>query len=62
VEGIDKLGPAYLMAREMVAEKVNTLRIGLMLLFIEVVVGCIIGHRDYYAKYLLQLGRRSAIF
>jgi hypothetical protein len=42
VEGMDKLGPAYLMARERAAEKVNTLTIGLMLLFMEVMVGCII--------------------
>ena len=39
VEGMDKLGPAYLMARERVAERVNTLRMGLMLVFMEVVVG-----------------------
>jgi hypothetical protein len=38
VEGMDKLGPAYLMAREMAAERVNTLRMGLMLLFMEVLV------------------------
>ena len=38
VEGMDKLGPAYLMARETAAESVNTLTIGLMLLFMEVVV------------------------
>jgi hypothetical protein len=38
VEGMDKLGPAYLMARETAAEKVNTLAIGLMLVFMEVVV------------------------
>lgn len=42
VEGMDKLGPAYLMARERAAERVNTLRMGLMLVFMEVVVGCII--------------------
>jgi hypothetical protein len=34
VEGMDKLGPAYLMAKERVAERLNTLRIGLILLFI----------------------------
>ena len=44
VEGIDKLGPIYLMARERAAERVNTLRMGLMLLFMQVVVGCIIRH------------------
>ena len=42
VEGMDKLGPAYLMATERAAERVNTLTIGLMLLFMEVVVGSII--------------------
>ena len=60
VEGMDKLGPAYLMARESAAERVNTLRMGLMLVFMEVVVGCIIcfsagaGNIDphYYAKSL----------
>ena len=60
VEGMDKLGPAYLMARESVAERVNTLRMGLMLVFMEVVVGCIIcfsagaGNIDphYYAQSL----------
>jgi hypothetical protein len=44
VEGMDKLGPAYLMPRERAAERVNTLRMGLMLAFMEVVVGCIIRH------------------
>jgi hypothetical protein len=44
VEGMDKLGPAYLMARERAAERVNTLRMGLMLVFMEVVVGSIIKH------------------
>ena len=38
VDGMDKLGPAYLMARETAAESVNTLAIGLMLVFMEVVV------------------------
>jgi hypothetical protein len=60
VEGMDKLGPAYLMAKEKAVEKKNTLRIGLMLVFMEVVVGCIIcfsagaGNIDlhYYAKSL----------
>ena len=42
VEGMDKLGPVYLMARERTADRVNTLRMGLMLVFMEVVVGCII--------------------
>jgi hypothetical protein len=31
-----------LMARERAADRVNTLRMGLMLVFMEVVVGCII--------------------
>jgi len=60
VEGMDKVGPAYLMARESAAERENTLRMGLMLVFMEVVVGCIIcfctgvGNIDlnYYAKSL----------
>ncbi len=43
VEGMDKLGPAYLMASESAAERVNTLRMGLMLVFVDVVVGCAIG-------------------
>ena len=38
VEGMDKLGPAYLMAKERAAESVNTLAMGLMLVFMEVVV------------------------
>ncbi|MCC3406148.1 MAG: hypothetical protein JGK17_11260 [Microcoleus sp. PH2017_10_PVI_O_A] len=42
VEAMDKLGPAYLMARENAAEKENTLRMGLMLVFMDVLVGCII--------------------
>jgi hypothetical protein len=32
------------MARESAAERENTLRMGLMLVFMEVVVGCIIRH------------------
>ena len=56
VEGMDKLGPAYLMARERAAERVNTLRMGLMLVFMEVVVGCIIWFSDYYCKYVLRVG------
>jgi hypothetical protein len=40
---MDKLGLAYLMARESVADRVNTLRMGLMLVFIKVVVGWTIG-------------------
>ena len=43
VEGMDKLGPAYLMARERAADRVNTLRMGLMLVFMDVVVGWAIG-------------------
>ena len=43
VEGMDKLGPAYLMARESAADRVNTLRMGLMLVFMDVVVGWAIG-------------------
>lgn len=39
VEAMDKLGPAYLMARENAAEKENTLRMGLMLVFMDVVLG-----------------------
>jgi len=39
VEGMDKVGPAYLMARESAAERENTLRMGLMLVFMEGVVG-----------------------
>jgi len=60
VEGMDKLGPAYLIAKEKAVEKENTLRMGLMLVFMELVVGCIIcfcagaGNIDphYYAKSL----------
>jgi hypothetical protein len=43
VEGMDKLGPAYLMARERAADRVNTLRMGLMLVFMDVVVAWAIG-------------------
>jgi hypothetical protein len=39
VEAIDKLGPTYLMARERAAERENTLRMGLMLVFMDVLVG-----------------------
>ncbi len=42
LEAMDKLGPTYLMARVRAAEKENTLRMGLMLVFMDVVVGCII--------------------
>ncbi|WP_332996020.1 hypothetical protein [Microcoleus sp. A006_D1] len=35
VEAMDKLGPAYLMARVSAADKENTLRMGLMLVFME---------------------------
>jgi hypothetical protein len=62
VEGMDKLGPAYLMARESAAERVNTLRMGLMLVFMDVVVGWAIGFSEYYCKYVLRPGGRSAIF
>ena len=55
---MDKLGPAYLMARESAAERVNTLRIGLMLVFMDVVVGCIIcfcaGAGKIYPHYYAQ--------
>jgi hypothetical protein len=40
---MDKLGPAYLMARESAADRVNTLRMGLMLVFMDVVVAWAIG-------------------
>ena len=59
VEGMDKLGPAHLMAKERAAERVNTLRMGLMLVFMDVVVGCIIWFSDYYCKYVLRVGGRS---
>jgi hypothetical protein len=59
---MDKLGPAYLMATERAAERVNTLRMGLMLVFMDVVVGSAIGFSDYYCKYVLRVGGRSAIF
>ena len=61
VEGMDKLGPAYLMARESAADRVNTLRMGLMLVFMDVVVGWAIGFSEYYCKYVLWPGGRSAI-
>ena len=58
VEGMDKLGPAYLMARESATERVNTLRMGLMLVFMDVVVGCIIcfcaGAGKIYPHYYAQ--------
>jgi hypothetical protein len=50
VEGMDKLGPAYLMTRESAAEKVNTLRMGLMLVFMDVVVGWAIGFQTIIAS------------
>jgi hypothetical protein len=50
VEGMDKLGPAYLMARESAAERVNTLRMGLMLVFVDVVVGWAIGFQTIIAS------------
>ena len=62
VEGMDKLGPAYLMATESAADRVNTLRMGLMLVFMDVVVGWAIGFSEYYCKYVLRVGGRSAIF
>ena len=43
VEGMDKLGPAYLMATVSAADRVNTLRMGLMLVFMGAVVGWAIG-------------------
>jgi hypothetical protein len=55
---MDKLGPAYLIATESAAERVNTLRMGLMLVFMEVVVGCIIcfcaGAGKIYPHYYAQ--------
>ncbi len=50
VEAMDKLGPAYLMARERAAEKVNTFRMGLMLVFMEGVVGLAIGFQTIMAS------------
>jgi len=50
VEGMDKLGPAYLIARERAAERVNTLRMGLMLVFMEVVVGWAMGFESIMAS------------
>jgi hypothetical protein len=50
VEGMDKLGPAYLMARERAADRVNTLRMGLMLVFMDVVVGWAIGFQTIIAS------------
>jgi hypothetical protein len=47
---MDKLGPAYLMARERAADRVNTLRMGLMLVFVEVVVGWAIGFQTIIAS------------
>lgn len=44
VEAMDKLGPAYLMARERAAERLKTLRMGLMFVFIDVVINSIIRH------------------
>jgi hypothetical protein len=59
VEGIDKLGPTYLIARERVAERMNTLRMGLILVFMEVTFICIIRHQDYYRR--LKLTGSDAI-
>ena len=53
---MDKLGPAYLMARERAADRVNTLRMGLMLVLMDVVVGWAIGLGEYYCKYVLRVG------
>jgi len=50
VEGMDKLGPAYLMATESAADRVNTLRMGLMLVFMDVVVGWAIGFQTIIAS------------
>jgi len=50
VEGMDKLGPAYLMATESAAERVNTLRMALMLVFMDVVVGWAIGFQSIIAS------------
>jgi hypothetical protein len=50
------------MATESAADRVNTLRMGLMLVFMDVVVAWAIGFSDYYCKYVLRLGGRSAIF
>ena len=50
VEGMDKLGPAYLMAKERAVERENTLRIGLMLVFMDVVVGWAIGFQNIIAS------------
>jgi len=47
---MDKLGPAYLMARERAADRVNTLRMGLMLGFMEVVVGWAISFQTIIAS------------
>jgi hypothetical protein len=47
-----------LMARESMADRVNTLRMGLMLVFMKVVVGCIIcfcaGAGKIYPHYYAQ--------
>ena len=50
VEGTDKLGPAYLMATESAAERVNTLRMGLMLVFMDAVLGWAIGFQTIIAS------------
>ena len=57
VEGMDKLGPAYLMARESAADRVNTLRMGLMLVFMDVVV---VGRSVFrlLLQYVLGVGDR----
>ena len=47
---MDKLGPAYLMATESAAERVITLRMGLMLVFMDVVVGWAIGFQTIIAS------------
>jgi hypothetical protein len=44
VDGMDKVGPAYLMARESAAERENTLRMGLMFVFMKYMFFCRIKH------------------
>lgn len=42
LEGMDKLGPPYLIARERAAESTTTLRINAALLFMVAIFSCII--------------------